>query len=326
MPSTAPRLPVAHGGAGDGTDPPQVAKYSLTDSPTATHWEVEAQLTALSGWGVGTNDDRDHGLWADPVRIMTPWSATVATEVPTATQVLMAVQEMPANDATDPLTGCWAQLAPPLAVVRITPWPERGSTNEEEVVPTAVHRTPATPTGGRGGVVVVGGAVVVVATGAVVDEPALPATVVDPGRAPLPVVAPTMQAIPLRSPVPGGMGRADQLAPPSVVRAMAPLTAPAAVVERAVTQQSSSFEQATSRAPVIPTGNAPACVHAAPVDVAMKAASPMAVAPTATHRPSVMQVTADISSTPGGVATCVHVWPPSTVSMMTAWVVVDWTP
>jgi hypothetical protein len=312
-----------------------VAKYSLTDSPTATHCEVEAQLTALSGWGVDTSDDRDHGFRVDPVRIMTPWSATVPTEVPTATQVLTAVQETSANEATDPLIDCWTQLAPPLAVVRITPWPERGSTNEEEVVPTAVHRTPATPTTGTGGGPVVGGAVVggavvggavVAATGAVVGEPVPPATVVDPGRAPVPVVAPAMQEIPLSSPVPAGMGTAVQLAPPLVVRAIAPLTAPAAVVERAVTQQSRSLVQATPRAPVIPAGRAPACVQPDPVEVEMRAASPMPVAPMATHRPSVWQVTAEISSIPGGVATCAQVCPPSTVSMMTAWVVVDWTP
>ena len=119
---------------------------------------------------------------------------------------------------------------------------------------------------------------------------------------------------------------AVQVVPPSVVSATSPLTAPAVVVDRVVTQQSWSSEQAISRAPTVPVGRAPACVHVEPVDVEMRATSPMAVVPTAIHRPSVRQLTALISATPLGEGTWVHTCPPSTVSMMTACVLVDWAP
>jgi hypothetical protein len=122
-------------------DPPsaQVARYSPRDSPTLTHWEVETQSTALRGWGAATADDRRQGLRRGPVSMTTPAWVWVPTELPTATQVSMAVQETSINEAAVALTGCRVQTAPPLSVVRMTPRPDRGSSREAEVVPVTVQ-------------------------------------------------------------------------------------------------------------------------------------------------------------------------------------------
>ena len=162
----------------------------------------------------------------------------MATELPTVTQVATAVHETPFREADMAVTVWPTQVAPPLAVVKISPCPLLATSKVSEVVPTTVQCTPGTPTIGvvvvvGGGVVVVGGAVVVVVG---VPEPggvvtAVPGAgggaveVVDgTGRAPLPVVDPLRHEIPLSEPMPGGVATVAQFVPPSVVRARAPAT------------------------------------------------------------------------------------------------------
>ena len=85
------------------------------------------------------------------------------------------------------------------------------------MVPTAVQRTPATPTTGTVDVVepTGGGGVVEAAAGVGVDAGGADAgggaDVV--GKAPLPVVGPTRQEMPLRTPRPGGVTAADHVVP-----------------------------------------------------------------------------------------------------------------
>ncbi len=78
------------------------------------------------------------------------------------------MQDTPIRAAARGATGWDDQLAPPLTVVRMTPWPVRVPVTVVALVPTATHQAPGTPAGAvvvvvLGGGTVVGGTVVVVA-------------------------------------------------------------------------------------------------------------------------------------------------------------------
>ncbi len=90
-----PIIPAPDGGS--GIHPP--ARCSLIDSPTATHREVEIQLTAVSGCADPTTEGDLHGRVGDPLTITIPACGAVMTVVPTATQVPMAVQDTPVREA-----------------------------------------------------------------------------------------------------------------------------------------------------------------------------------------------------------------------------------
>ena len=186
-------------------------RCSLIDSPTTTQAESETQLTADSDWGDGTTAGPCQGSPAWPVRMISPAVAEVLPVLPTATQVSMAVQDTSDSEADDGVTAWVVHAAPPLSDVSSTPRPDRVLFTPVAVVPTTVHRTPATPTVGAGEVVVVVGAtVVVVVVGAPTGaEPgvelvaaaagaAAAAVTVVVGSAPLPEGAPAMHETPLR--------------------------------------------------------------------------------------------------------------------------------
>ena len=211
----------------------QVAlRCSLMDSPTTMHRDREVQLTASNGWGAPTRVVCRHGRRPEPVRTTMPAVADVATELPTATQDPTAGQETSRKVAAV-VEICWLdQTAPPLSVVSTTPCPDLALARVVEVVPTTVQRTPATPTGVVVGVVVAAGVVVVVAGTELVAEPVpgtdevdgvgLGAVVAGEGRPP-PAAGPGRQETADRKPMPVGMTTGDQVEPPSVVRATAPV-------------------------------------------------------------------------------------------------------
>ena len=138
------------------------ARCSLIDSPTATQRESEVQLTAVSGCGAPTVDGAFHGWPGAPVTMTRPAWGDVATELPTVTHVPMAVHEMPLSEADRDVTVWLDQVAPPLAVVRMSPCPALAASRMVAVVPTTVQRAPGIPTMGAVVVVDAGGTVVVV--------------------------------------------------------------------------------------------------------------------------------------------------------------------
>ena len=126
------------------------ARCSLIDSPTATHREVGD--AAHRGQGLGRADHRrplpraarrageDHqpGL-----------GATWPPSSPRPRRSRWPCRTRRSRSRRWRPTGLVDQLAPPLSVVRITPWPVRAPLRVLAVVPTTVHRTPGTPTRGQ---------------------------------------------------------------------------------------------------------------------------------------------------------------------------------
>jgi hypothetical protein len=166
------RLAAVRYGPVDGpavTQPP--TRCSLIDSPTITHREAEVQLTAVSAWGEPTAAALFHGWPMDPVRTTTPAWSSRPTALPTTTQESTAVQDTPIRVAALGATDWDDQLAPPLAVVRMMPWPVRVPVTVPDVVPTATHQAPATLVGAVVVVLVevVGGVMVVEPEGVVLD-------------------------------------------------------------------------------------------------------------------------------------------------------------
>ena len=293
------------------------------------------QLTAVSSCGAPTVDGAFHGWSGAPVTITRPAWGDVATELPTVTHVPMAVHETPLSEADRDVTVWLDQVAPPLAVVRMSPCPALAASRMVAVVPTTVQRAPGIPTIGAVVVVDVGGAVVVVVVGAVLvgvgtDEPEATVAavlvvgggavvVVDgTGTAPLPVGDPLKHEMPLNEPAPGGVATMAQLVPPSAVRDSAPATWSRATVVWPVTQQRWSPVQERALAPDMVAGRGPAGTQDAPEVVDTRATEPVGADPTAMHQPSGWQETAVRSRTPAGAGTWVHCAPPSAVEMITA--------
>jgi hypothetical protein len=172
------------------------------------------QLTAVSGCADPTTEGDFQGRVGDPLTIITPACGAVMIVLPTVTQVPMAVQDTPVSEADVLTTAGRDQVAPPLSVVSMTPWPILAPFRVLAVVPTTMQRAPGTPTMGAGGtvvVVVVGGVVVVVVGWAGADEPGgvddtvpgavgggVVVVVEGTGNAPLPVGDPLRQETPLR--------------------------------------------------------------------------------------------------------------------------------
>lgn len=304
-------------GRNPGAQPP--TRCSVIDSPTTTQRELETQLTPDRGWADPTTAGCLQGWLADPVRITSPAWAAVATELPAETHEPTDVQDTSLRAAAMGVTNWFVQLAPPLLVVRTNPCPVPALFRVVAVVPTTVQTTPATPAAGA--LVVVVATVVDVLPGAVSGAVGVVFGVLAEevkGSAPLPLLSALRQEMPLRYPVPAGMGSMDHRAPPSVVTATTPVTWSTSTDVCAVTQQCWSSEHDTAVAPDTLAGSVPAWVHPEVGVAETKATTPPVPAPVAIHRRSGRQVTAVISRTPGGVGDCVHVIPPFDVPMITA--------
>ncbi len=250
------------GGCGNRTDQPPT-RCSLIDSPTSTQRVLETQLAADKGCANPTIAACLQGWSVGPVKRTTPASAEVTTELPTATQESMVVQDTSMRAAAEMGTGWFDQVAPPLSVVITSPWPVRAPFKVVAVVPTTVQRTPATPVGEV--VVVTAVDDVDAAAGAVLAGTpvgAVAVVVVEvKGKAPLPMPGPFRQETPLRYPRPLGTLSLAHVDPPSVVTAMTPATWSTSTEVCAVTQQWWSSEHAMAVAPVTPAGSAPSCSH-----------------------------------------------------------------
>jgi hypothetical protein len=137
----------------------------MIDSPTDKQCEAEEQVTPKRGSGEVTMVAPFQGLAVGPVKTSTPEAGELAMVLPTATQVSSATQDTPKSSATEAGAGWLAQVAPPLAVVKTTPWPVRARFWALAVDPTTVHLTPGTP---AGSVEVVDGAALVGEVGTVI--------------------------------------------------------------------------------------------------------------------------------------------------------------
>lgn len=189
----------------------------MIDSPTDRHCEAEEQATPNRGSGEVTVVAPFQGLVVGPVKSRTPEAAELVMVFPTATQVSSAIQETPKSSASEAGVGWLVQVAPPLEVVKTTPWPVRARFWSVAVDPTTVHRTPGTPTGS---VDVVDGAAVVGAVGTVIWPLGA-----EPGTAPAWSVGPCTQETEFRKPEPAGIGSVVHEEPPFEVATTEPVVA-----------------------------------------------------------------------------------------------------
>src|SRR5665213_178339 len=213
---------------------------------------------------------------AVPVRITTPACGAVTAVVPTATHG-PAVHETASRSADAAVTGAAAHLLPPLAVVRTTPWPVRAPPSTVAVVPTAVQEAP------------------------------VPVAV-------LVVSVPGVQSMPWSAPVPTGTFWGAQVAPPSDVTSMAPITWPTSTDWAAVAQQWVASVHDSAVATDAGAGSRPVATQVPACDGVRVLTTPETT-PNAVHRPSTRQSTAVTSVVPGGTTWRAQVVPLVVVRM-----------
>jgi hypothetical protein len=136
---------------------PRCAVYA---PPTTAQLEVDRHDTPETARGMVTTVGRCHGVGLAPVSTVTPACVDAAGVLPTAAQEPIEGHETSKNVATVAGTGSEVHEAPPLALVRIKPWPVLVWPCATAVVPTATQLAPATlGVGAVDGVAVVGSVV-----------------------------------------------------------------------------------------------------------------------------------------------------------------------